>query len=170
MFDARKDLPARDSVGTELIGDHTTRPATLLVKKAFQQSLGGFGVAAKLDDFVENITILIDGPPEVASLTADRYDDFVQMPDVASTRLFSLQAAGIIGSEFHGPATNGFVGDRYPAFEQHFLHEPQAEWEAKIEPDGVGDDLRWEAMALVARGRWIHDAQNGPPRPTCRLT
>jgi hypothetical protein len=57
------------------------RPATLLVKKTFQQSLGGFGVAAKLDDFVENITILIDGPPEVASLAVDRYDDFVQMPD-----------------------------------------------------------------------------------------
>lgn len=31
---------------------------------------------------------------------------------------------------------------RYPAFERHFLYEPQAEWEAKIEPDGMGASHR----------------------------
>lgn len=100
-----------------------------------------------------------DGAPEVASLAVDRDNDFVEMPDVASTGLFALQTAGVIEPEFRSPATNGFVGEDDPAFEQHFLDKAQTERKAEIEPDCVSDDLRREAMSLVARGRWVHGAQ-----------
>ncbi|CAJ0855312.1 hypothetical protein AMST5_00822 [freshwater sediment metagenome] len=44
------------------------------------------------------------------------------------------------------------------ALEHHFLNKAQVEREPKIDPDGVGDDLRRKAMALVADGRGVHPA------------
>jgi len=159
MLDPWHDLPPRGGVGAELVGDHAPRAAALLMEKALQQSLGGFGAAANLNEFIEDVAVLVDSAPEVALLAADRDDDFVKMPDVAPTGVLALQAMGVLGAEFHGPAADGFVGEDDPAFEQHFLDEAQAEWEPEIEPDGVGDDLRWEAMALVADGRRFHGAE-----------
>lgn len=92
------------------------------------------------------------------------------MPDVALAGSFALQTAGVIGSEFHGPAANGLVEEFDPAFEQQFLDEAQAERDPEIEPDGMGDDLRREEVALVAYGRQVRGAENGPPKAACRLT
>lgn len=78
------------------------------------------------------------------------------MPDVASAGLLAVQATSVIQSEFHGPAADGFIGDNNPALEQHFLDKAKAEREPEIEPDGVDDDLRREAMAFVAHGRLGH--------------
>lgn len=64
MIDARHDLAAGCGIGAELVGDHAPRAAALLMEKAFQQPLGGLGVAVSLNDFVENIAVLIDGAPE----------------------------------------------------------------------------------------------------------
>ncbi|OAI28057.1 hypothetical protein A1351_12260 [Methylosinus sp. R-45379] len=162
MLDARHDLPARHGIGAKLVGDYALWATALLVKKAFQQSLSRFGVTANLQDFVENISVLIDSAPEIALFTVDRDNDFVEMPNVATTGLFAFQTMGVIGTEFLGPATDGFVGEIDPPFEEHFLDQAQAEWESEIEPDGMGDDLRREAMALVAHGRRSHGLRIGP--------
>jgi hypothetical protein len=39
----------------------------------------------------------------------------------------ALQPAGIVCAKFHGPTPDSFVGDRDPAFEQHSLHQAQAQ-------------------------------------------
>jgi hypothetical protein len=130
------------------------------MEKALQQSLGGLGVAANLNDIVENVAVLVDRAPEIALLAVDvdRDDDLIEMPAVMPAGLLALQAASVIGAEFHGPATDGFIGENYPALEQHLLYKTQAEWKSEVETDGVGDDLGREAMALVAHGRWVHAA------------
>jgi hypothetical protein len=70
------------------------------MEKALQQSLGGLGVVANLDDFVENLAILVDGAPQIALLAICRVNNLVEMPDVPRAGLLALQAAGLIGSEF----------------------------------------------------------------------
>jgi len=53
--------------GIELVGDHAPRATALFMEKALQQSLGGFGVAAKLGDFVEDVApIMCIHPAEAA--------------------------------------------------------------------------------------------------------
>lgn len=43
---------------------------------------------------------------------------------------------------------------------QDLLDVEQAEWKAEIEPDGVADDLAWEAVSDIAgRGRRGHRIQ-----------
>ena len=64
VLDVRHDLTLGGRVGAELVGDHPTGWAALLLQEAFQHALGRLGVAAGLDDFIEDVTILIHGPPQ----------------------------------------------------------------------------------------------------------
>lgn len=123
MLGARHSLPLRYRIGAELVGNHAPGPIALLTEKALQQSLCGRGIAANLNDLVENAAVLVKAPPEITLLAVDRDDDLVEMPHVAPAGLLALQAAGVIGSEFHGPAADGFVGENDPAFEQHLLSQ-----------------------------------------------
>jgi hypothetical protein len=44
-----------------------------------------------LDDFVEDIAVLVDGSPEPVLLARDRDYDLAGMPDVAATRRLRLR-------------------------------------------------------------------------------
>src|SRR4051812_44741015 len=58
------------------------------------------------------------------------------------------------------------MADEDPAGGQHLLDHPQAEREAEVEPNGVADDLRREAMAGVA-GAEGHGHPARLPVPVC---
>jgi hypothetical protein len=88
-------------------------------------------------------------------LSSDADDTLVQMPDIALARWLPLQAPGILWPELLGPAANGFVRNGDTTLGQQFFDQPQAEREAKIQPDGLGKDLWRIAMALVA-DRQVH--------------
>ena len=158
MFDAGHEFATSSGVGDELVGDHAPGPASLFAQQATEQASCGRRVSMDLHDFVENIAVLIDGAPQIAPLTGNRNDDFIEMPDIVATGLLPFQASCVVLAEFHRPATNGLVGYDNPALDQHFLDQAQAEGKPEIEPDRMGDDLRRETMALVAHGRIDHGA------------
>ena len=84
MLDRRHDLAAGGGIGAELVGDHAPGRTTLLPEKTHQQALCRFGVASGLDDFIEDVAVLIDRPPQPMLAAADGDDDLVEMPDVAA--------------------------------------------------------------------------------------
>jgi hypothetical protein len=69
----------------------------LLSQKPRQQSFGCLGIAARLNDFVQHIPVLIDGAPKRAFLAIDRDDGFVQTPHVVPARRLALPAARVRG-------------------------------------------------------------------------
>ena len=48
------------------------------------------------------------------------------------------------------PPPNGLVGNHNAPFRQQIFYVAEAEGEAEIEPDGLMDDLGWEAIPTVA--------------------
>lgn len=68
-----------------------------------------------------------------------------------------FQSANIDGSEFCAPKADRLADDGEASFGQDIFNIPMAEVEATVEPDGIGDDVGRESMALVS----IH----GPIRP-----
>jgi hypothetical protein len=77
--------------------DHACRHGALLSQKPRQQSFGCLGIAARLNDFVQHIPVLIDGAPKRAFLAIDRDDGLVQTPHVVPARRLALQAARVRG-------------------------------------------------------------------------
>ncbi len=79
MFDAGHDLALRRTVGAELIGDHDAGRTALPFQKLAHQPLCSPGIAATLDQNIEDESILIHGAPEPVFLppmvmtTSSRY-------------------------------------------------------------------------------------------------
>ncbi len=152
IFDRWHDLAPSGSIGAELVGDHPPRRTALLLQQAPQQALGGLGITPALDDLVKDISVLVDGPPQPVHRARDGDHDLVEVPDVMAARRFALAAAGLNRSKLQRPPTDRLVRDDDPALEQHLLDQPKAQWESEVQPERMSDDLRWEAMALVANG------------------
>ena len=122
----------------------------MLAQKPLQQSLGCSGVAADLDDFVEHISVLIDGAPEIALFATDRDDDFIEMPDIAPAKFLSFQPASIVQTKFHRPAPNGFVRDGDPPLEQQFFERPGLRGNRKYSQTAWAMMLGRKAVAFLA--------------------
>ena len=160
MLDVWHDGALGGGVGSQLVGYDALWMASLLSQQPRQQAFRSFRVAAGLDDFVENVTLLIDGAPQPTPLAVDRDDDLVQVPDIAATWRFAPQATRVIFPEFDCPASDGLVGDDDTAFPQHFFDQAEAQGKSEIQPHCMGDDLRRETVTFVTHGSEGHA---GPP-------
>lgn len=109
MFDTLHDRALGGSAGTELIGNDSLRGTALFSQKAGQQSPRGLRVAMDSYDFVEDVTFLIDGAPEVALFPVNRDDDLVRMPDIASAWRLMFETTGVIRAEFQRPSSYRLV-------------------------------------------------------------
>ena len=158
MLDIRQHLTFGRSVGAQFIGDDAFGRQVLLSEQANEQSPGSLGVAARLNDLVEDVAVLIDGSPKPVFPAADRDDDFIQMPDIVARWFLAAQPASIVGAEFPAPSADRLVGEDDAPLEQQFFDKSQAQRKPEIQPDGMGDDLLRETVILVADGRPFHAA------------
>jgi hypothetical protein len=124
-----------------------------------EELLGGGLVPPPLHQDVQDIPLLIHGPPEIMALPIEREEDFIQMPLVASPGPSMPEPIRIGLAEFAAPLADGLIGHDNPTGEQEFFHIAVAQAEAEVQPDTMADDLGWKAMVLVLISRWwAHEA------------
>ena len=82
MDDGRHNDPVRGVVAPEAIGDQT-RDTTAPLEQLAKEPRGGVAIPAGLEQDVDDVAVLVDGSPEVLTLTANRHEEFVEMPRVA---------------------------------------------------------------------------------------
>ena len=85
--DGRHDRAARCSVASQLVGDEAARLPTLALQQLAEESPCGRGVSSALDEDVEDITILVNGSPQVVSVASDGDEDLVKEPGVSESTL-----------------------------------------------------------------------------------
>ena len=108
-------------------------------------------ISTRLDQDVDHVTVLVDGTPEVLTLALDVDEELVQVPRVAQATFSPLQPASVLSAELPAPLPDCLVGHGDAALRQEVLDVSEAQAEAVVEPDGMGDDLGWKAVATVAR-------------------
>ncbi len=129
---------------------------TLAAQQSSKEPFSGALVAARLNQDVEHVAVLIDRPPEVVLLAIDSNKDFVQVPAIAETALTALQISDIARTELPTPDSNGFIRDDDSALGQKILDISKAQAETMINPDGVADDFWREPMSVIARPAVLH--------------
>ncbi|GEM_PF-1158469 len=159
MFDSGHHIPSCRSVRAQFVGEIAFRRQALLPEQPDQQSIGRPGIAAGLDDLIQNVTVLINGTPKPMFSAADGNRHLIQMPDIFSRRFLFAQLLRMSRSEFSAPSPDRFVRHDDAALQQHFFDQPQAQGDPKIQPDRIRDDLMWKAVVLVTNRRFAH------PRP-----
>lgn len=88
-------------------------------KSRIRRQFGCFGVAARLNDRIENLTVLVSRPPQPAFPAMNAYRDFVELPDVCFSRCLAAQTH-ILGTVLVAPSTDRLIKNDNAPFEQHF--------------------------------------------------
>jgi hypothetical protein len=99
MFNSGHNPTPGGSIGAQLVRRYPPRGTALLLQQTLQQAFGCLGIAPPLDDFVEDIAILINGLPEPVLLAGNGNHDLVEMPNITAARPFAFEAAGVIRSK-----------------------------------------------------------------------
>ena len=131
----------RCAVAAQLVCHQPPGFASLTFQELAEEPLGRLPVAARLDENVDHVAVLVNGAPQILPLTLDRHEDFVQVPRVAEATFSPLELPGVLGPEPSAPLTNGLMGHDDPTFCQEIFDISEAQTEAVIEPDRVADDL-----------------------------
>jgi hypothetical protein len=132
-----------------LIGDKEPRHIVQPLQQFPKEALGGALVPALLDQDIQHLAILIDCTPQIVALAINRDKHFVEIPRVTQPPLAVTQLLGEGRPEFQTPLTDRLVADGDPTLGQQFFHVPKAEAKTVIKPDGIGNDLRWKAVATI---------------------
>ena len=144
-----QDLTVRNAVAAKAIRDDPPRFVSQANQQAFEEAPGRRGVASVLHQNIEHDAMLIDSPPEIAQLTIDTQIHLIEVPDVARLRSTTPELAGELGPEPETPLPDTFVSDQNTAFGEDQFDIAQAQAEDVIQPDGVADDLGWEAVSGI---------------------
>ena len=143
----------------------------MLGEQFAHQSFSCLGVSAAWNDNIQNEAILIHGTPKPMFLALDAYDDFIQVPFViAVSRRSITNFPGKLPPEFLSPSFDRLVGDDDPSLCQQVLNHPQAQWELKIQPNGMGDHVGWKSVAVVHWGIHFAHAAEWHIFKCCALT
>ena len=108
-------------------------------------------IAASLHGDVDEVVILVDGPPEILTAALNIHEQLVQIPGVAQSSAPMPEPPSVGGTKGLTPVPNRFVRHRDTPLGQQVLGIAKTETEAMVEPDRVTDDLGWEAVAVVVR-------------------
>ena len=113
-------------------------------------SFGSTGIFAFLNEDIDDITILVDGAPQIAALALNRHGDFIEKPAITARPAGLANHSCIVRPEGCTPLPDSFVGDSDSAFSKQIFYFAKTECEPVVEPHGVRDDVWWETISTVA--------------------
>ncbi len=69
--------PVRRGVAPQFVRDQTVGRPTLSFQHFAKEAHGCVAIAARLDQYVEEVTVLVHGPPQKLSSPVKRHEDFI---------------------------------------------------------------------------------------------
>jgi hypothetical protein len=124
-------------VAPKFVGNDTKWFLSLAAQQSSKESSCGALIAARLNQDVDHVAVLIHCTPEILLLAVDSNEDFVHVPHIAEAALTPLQFSGIVRTELLTPEPNRFIRDDDSAFGQKILDISEAQAESMVNPDGI---------------------------------
>ena len=158
----------RDVVAGELIGNDAAGFCFGGLEDPSEEPFRCGSVAFLRQISVDNLTVLVDGSPQLVLCTADFNEDFIDEERVTEACMSPAQWLRVVRAKLLAPGANGLVADRNTSFGQQILDVSCAQAEAVIKPHGVLDDLRGESVAFVHRMKRLHASMLAHSTLTCQ--
>jgi hypothetical protein len=102
MLDTGQEFPLRCAIAFELVGDDHPWYVGQTLEQLPEEFLGGILVPPTLDKDIEDMAVLIHGPPEAVSLATDREEYLVEVPLVARSGGPPPELVGVLLAKFPG--------------------------------------------------------------------
>ncbi len=149
MDHGREDVPMCSRITPKLVGDQLPGCLSLMFQSPTKEAFSGSTISTLGNQNIDHVSILIDGPPKIEALTLDGDEEFIHVPGVAQSSLFSTQSSGVGRSEFLTPVSERFVGDKDSSLCKQVFYVSKAQGEPMVQPNGVTDDFRRKAMPSI---------------------
>ena len=83
-------------------------------------------ISLALDQDIQNLSLAIDGAPQISQTSIDLEIDFVQMPCCVRLRPAFAKVGGDLGPKMIDPSSHGLIGNRDAPFSQQIFHVAEA--------------------------------------------
>jgi hypothetical protein len=148
MLHPGQDLALRGTIAFPLVGDNHPWNVLTALEELAEELLGGLFVAPPLDQDIEDIAIVIYGPPVIVALRVDRDEHLIQMPCVAwagtlATRVIASKFSSNSNKVLHWSATRGPLG-RSPLSRRSTSLQG-----IKMRSPCTGDGVDWHTAARI---------------------
>jgi hypothetical protein len=150
MVDRRHGRQERRNVTLQLVCGQAKQNLSFALQKLSKEAFRCTTVASRLDEEIDHVAVLIDGPPQILSLTVDRDEDLVPAPCISESTLSSFQTPDIVETKLRAPPANGLIGHDDPSLGDQILDISEADTESVLKPDRMTDDFGWIAVSVVA--------------------
>ena len=101
------DRRHHDGVGrrvtAQLVRDQTPWRTALSLQELPEEAFGCMPIAPGLEEDVDYVAVLVDGPPEILLAPLDMYEQFVQVPRVAQASLPAPEDPSVRRTELPTP-------------------------------------------------------------------
>ena len=122
----------RCSVAPQLVGDDPPGHAALTFQQLTEETFSRTPIAARLEQDVDHVAVLVNGTPGILPLPLDGHEEFVEVPRIAQATLSPLEGTGVRGAELQTPQSDGLVGDDDPPLCQEIFDISKAQAEAVV--------------------------------------
>jgi hypothetical protein len=124
-------------VAAKLVRDQTPWHAALPFQQLPEEACGRPAIAPWLEEDVDHVAVLIDGPPQILLAPLDVHEEFVQMPGVAQASLPTPEDTSVCGTEGETPLPNRLIGHGDAPLGEEIFGISEAQTEPVVQPDRV---------------------------------
>jgi hypothetical protein len=114
----RYHFPVSYTVTSQLIRHDLSGFALVTLYQPPEEALSSSPVPFGLKIYIDDLTILVHGPPQKVLLAVDLHKNFINVESVSVALMPLLQPSGIFGSELNTPEADGFIADHNASFSQ----------------------------------------------------
>ncbi len=105
------DLSVSDAITAKLVGNDLPGLTLVTPNQSPEEPLCGSTVPSCLQIHINDLAVLIYGPPEIMLLAVDLHEYFVDEESIAVALMRSFKSFGISGTELYTPQPDGFVAN-----------------------------------------------------------
>ena len=137
VYDRLKHLSMSGRIAAKLVGHELPGWFPLMLQRLTKEPLSSSVISLLGHQNIDHVPVLIDRSPQITTLTSDRQEQFVNIPDVAQSSLLSSQRAGIVGAELVTPSPNRLIGDDDTSLGEQVFDVAKAESEPMVPGKGT---------------------------------
>jgi hypothetical protein len=146
---ARDQFSMRDAVASQLVRDNLPGFTAIISKQPFEKPPSSCAVASCLQKYIDYLSVLINGSPQVLLPAMNLHEHFVDEKCISKSLMPTLQALDILGPKLVTPQANGLIAHFNTSFRQQIFDIPATKIKSEIQPNGVLYDFRWKTMPLI---------------------
>lgn len=149
MVSIWRQILYRLGVAAQLVRHHDPR-LTELRDQLGEKAPGSLGVTVCLNQYIKNIAVGVDCPPEPELLPSDHDDGLIDMPLVVWLRSVPANTVGKMMTKAIDPKTYRFSADDNTALCQKIFNIGRAQGKSVIGSIRVGYNFTWKTKPLQA--------------------